>query len=136
MFFQTVHVQSQVRVAATQALAQMFSFPSGVRSRFIPGWTLFVLGMLGVIIDAVSTFMMMSSGLFEEANGVAASGMAVVGMPLYVVGISLVAAWLVSMVLAKPTSVPAAGVWVCAAILAALKIWVSAHNIMLWVTVG
>jgi len=82
-------------------------------------------------LDGVSTYVMMSSGLFEEANPVAAALMDVFGMGLVVVVASLFVVALGVWTVARPRGVYAWVIFSSVALIGVLKLAVGVSNVQL-----
>jgi hypothetical protein len=87
---------------------------------------------VGVSVDAASTVLMMRSGLYEEANAFAATGMGVVGVEGYVAAVSVLCVLLAIPTLARPPRqlYPVAA-WSALAVIGLAKMTVGLSNIAL-----
>lgn len=90
------------------------------------------LGVIAALLDAWSTLAMMSTGLFEEANPLAAYGMGSVGVELYVAAATLVSLCFPLLIFVRSESkvwlaLPAVGI-----LFVAYKLYTGLSNIVLW----
>lgn len=90
---------------------------------------LWVVGILG---DGLTTVLMMGTGRFEEANGVAAALMGVFGVGGWVVLSSLVCVAIASLTLARPRGLYAWTGASVALVVCVVKVWTAASNALLW----
>lgn len=89
-------------------------------------------GLFAIGLDAYTTIAMMNSGLFEEANGAAEAGMALIGRDTYVALASLLCVGFTGLVLAKgPGLLPRALVLAAWAFIG-LKLYTGVSNAVLW----
>lgn len=88
--------------------------------------------MVAIVADAGTTWAMMSTGLFEEANPVAALGMGSVGMELYVVAASAWSVVLAGIAVGRPRGVFAGAAVVTMSLFGLYKAWTALDNALLW----
>lgn len=98
-------------------------------------WVLALAWVVGIGGDAFTTVTMMGTGMFEEANPVAAAGMGVLGVQGYTAAASALCAGLAVVSLGRPRGVYATTTVVALAVVAAAKVAVAVSNAALWVTV-
>lgn len=98
------------------------------------GWRLAIalLWVAGIAGDAFTTVAMMGSGEFEEANGLAAAGMNVLGTGGYTTLASVWAGLFAITCLGRPRGLYAVTAWTALTLLGAAKCYVALHNAWLW----
>lgn len=113
---------------------------SGVRTALRPrqwGWrtALVVMWVVGIAGDAYTTLSMMATGLFEEANGAAAAGMAVLGPVGYTILASLVCAAMGVTSLGRPVDRYDRLLTFLLLAVGAGKVYIAVSNLLLWVSI-
>lgn len=96
----------------------------------------YTLAVLAATADAVSTWTMMGSGLFEEANPYANTLMSAAGTELWIVGASALFLLLSSPVLLTPNTLLKKALVSYAVVIIALKIVAGVNNITLYMSVN
>lgn len=121
------------RIAATPAL-YLEALRSFRAAPFQRPWILFalVVGVVAVGIDAYTTYSMMASGLTEEANSAALSGMTVIGRDAYIAAASMVSMFLVSLVLVRPVWLLPRALVLFSLIFIGAKLYIGLSNVALW----
>lgn len=128
---------AELVVAGRQAEALVHS---GMHHLVRPGtWTrgqtaAAALWLVGILGDAWTTLAMMATGRFEEAGGVAAAGMALVGPGVYTAWASLVCLGLMTVNLGRPTARYASVIVAVLTVLAVMKAGTAGANALLWMT--
>lgn len=97
-------------------------------------WRTYVvlLFLAAVVGDIVTTQYMMSSGMTEEGNPVAAAGMEIVGQTGYVILASLLMTTMLVFVIAKPRHYAGWVAQTMTLLILAVKVEVVWHNVGLW----
>lgn len=129
------NVASQFAQAAIDVAGQSRSAAGALRSRSVWVWTLVALWCVGILGDAATTVLMMRTGLFEEANGAAASLMGVFGLGGWVTLSGLMCLGFASLTLARPRSTYAWTAASVAVLICLVKIYTAGSNALLWWTV-
>lgn len=98
-------------------------------------WAIVLTWVAGIGGDAYTTLSMMSTGIFEEANPVAAAGMRVLGVVGFTVAASALCAALAVMTLGRPRGLFGHCMWVALMIVGVAKAYTAASNALLWISV-
>ncbi|MEQ6899773.1 hypothetical protein [Nocardioides sp. YIM 152588] len=127
---------------ATPALAELRrelvtlvrTAPASLRRvhRSVPVAAVVGVWLAGTLGDAWTTLAMMSSGVSEEGNPVAAAGMAVLGVLGYVLAASLVCAALCWVNVGRPTGLYSWTVVATLTVIGCAKCWQAVDNALLW----
>lgn len=88
--------------------------------------------LAGIVGDAHTTISMMSTGLYEEANPVAAAGMAVLGVVGYTLVVSLACGVLALIAVARPRGLYGHTVVLTLATIGVAKAYTALSNLLLW----
>lgn len=91
--------------------------------------------MVGITGDALTTILMMRTGLFEEANGAAAFGMGSLGSTGYVVVVSAVCALMAVTSLGRPSGLYARTAVAVLLLIGLGKVYIAASNYLLYLSV-
>lgn len=98
------------------------------------GLVFFVIGLVGVIGDGATTFLMMKSGNFEEANPAANQAMSIIGTGGWIIAASILSFLFLQGLLVKPKAAVWVGLTVFAAAFALVKTGVFVSNTLLWIS--
>lgn len=125
--------------AGREAISQLMALATSSVRRILHresmtavAWFALVAWGIGIVGDAHTTSLMMNTGLYEEANGLAAAGMGVLGVSGYIVAASLICLVLALLNIGQPRGLYAhVVVW---ALLAAgsYKLYIALSNAALW----
>lgn len=96
--------------------------------------TVVLVWLVGTAGDAYTTLAMMSTGQFEEANGIAAAGMGVVGPAGYTAAASAVSVALAVANVGRRSGLYSTVIVAALSVVGLLKVYTAASNLLLWVT--
>lgn len=126
----------ELRVALVQIRALLASGWFGLMHPRTLGWraVLLVVGLVGALGDAFTTLAMMHTGLFEEANPLAAAGMGAIGTLTYVIAATAVCLAMTLTASGRPRGLYATFfMWLTLGV-CVTKVWTVATNVALWVS--
>ena len=133
----TVPPLPELSTAATQVRSLMHDGIRSVRHPSQLTWwrtSVALMWLVGIAGDAYTTLAMMATGLYEEANGVAAAGMGALGPVGYTSAASALCAGMALVTTGRPRGLYAWTVWTLLALAGLAKLVTAVMNVVVWLS--
>ena len=133
----TAPLLPELSTAATQVRALVHDAIRSLRHPSRLAWwgtCVALMWVAGIAGDAYTTLAMMATGLYEEANGVAAAGMGTLGPVGYTIAASTLCAGMALVTIGRPRGLYAWTVWTLLALAGLAKLVTAVMNVVVWLS--